>query len=174
MDTVTDFGPGSSDATGHVTAALGEAGEASSSAIPSAAWGVHALPLDYTPMKEYVAKGHNVFSFEREGDCVICGDHLAPNGGLHVICSNDGCEAVGHLDCWSRHMLQGQDEETLLPMTGSCPKCGGEVRWEDMMKELTLRVRGQKDVEKLLKTKKRTKAKTSDKAKPKSKAKAKA
>ena len=163
MDIVTDFGPGSNDTAEPTIVASSEASGAAASAVLTESWGVYALPLDYAPMKEYVAKGHSVFSFEREGDCVVCGDHLASGEGLHAICSNDGCEAVGHLDCWSRHMLHGQDKETLLPTTGSCPQCGGEVRWGDMMKELTLRVRGQKDVEKLLKTKKSAKAKGKEK-----------
>lgn len=172
MDIVTDFGPGSSDTAAQpAPAAPSDAGTNPASTAPGESWGVHALPLDYAPMKDYVAKGHSVFSFEREGDCAVCGDHLTSGEGLHAICTNDGCEAVGHLDCWGRHVLrgQGEGEETILPTTGSCPRCGGEVRWGDMMRELTLRTRGQKDVEKLLKTKKSVKAKGTGKGKGKDK-----
>ncbi|KAK0619000.1 hypothetical protein B0T14DRAFT_518384 [Immersiella caudata] len=121
-------------------------------------WGIHALPLGYEPIKEYVAKGQNVFEFEREGNCVVCREAILSEQGLHAICTNDGCEGVGHLSCWSRHFLPGSDaggDGNILPIQGQCPKCKGVVQWGDMMKELTLRVRGQKDVEKLLKTKRK-------------------
>ncbi|KAK3325953.1 hypothetical protein B0H66DRAFT_144164 [Apodospora peruviana] len=122
-------------------------------------WGIHALPLDYKPMKEYVAKGHEIFEFEKEGNCVVCGEAVEADKGLHAICSNNRCEGVGHLSCWSRHLLAGeqqQDRDTsILPIEGQCPKCHGTVQWGDMMKELTLRLRGGKEVEKLLKTRRR-------------------
>ena len=128
--------------------------------------GVHALPVDYAPMKEYVAKTRSIFEFEREGACVVCGEDLPPGEGLYAVCSGSGCEAVGHLSCWSRHILgkEGEGDGAILPVCGNCPKCKGEVRWGDMMKELSLRVRGPKEVEKLLKEpqKRKRKAKADD------------
>ncbi|KAK0739391.1 hypothetical protein B0T21DRAFT_329207 [Apiosordaria backusii] len=136
----------------------------------TSAWGIHALPLDYEPLKEYVAKGQDIFEFERQGDCVICKETIDPEeGGLHAVCSNERCEGVGHLRCWGRHLLQGEDgggDGAVLPVGGECPKCRGHVHWGTMMKELTLRVRGTKEVEKLLKVKrKRAVRKKSDKIK---------
>ncbi|KAF4970419.1 hypothetical protein FZEAL_10043 [Fusarium zealandicum] len=124
---------------------------------PSEPWGINALPLDYTPMKGYVEKVHNVVSFEREGKCVHCHEELETRKGLQPMCPNDGCEAMGHLDCWSKHALRGEDDGTLIPRSCTCPSCGGAIQWGDMMKELTLRVRGPKEVEKLLKKKRRAK-----------------
>ena len=131
-------------------------------------WGIHALNVDYAPMKDYVAKGREVFEFERAGDCVVCGEGIVcddgdnSSQGFHALCPNEGCEAVGHLGCWSRHMLKGdggdggqpQRMDAILPVGGRCPRCHGRVRWVDMMRELTLRVRGEKEMEKLLKVKK--------------------
>jgi structure-specific endonuclease subunit SLX1 len=125
-------------------------------------WGIHALPLDYAPLKDYVAKGNSVIEFEQEGKCVVCHEPLESGKGLHVICNNHGCEGVGHLACWSQHLLssceQGEDVD-ILPLEGACPKCHGAVDWGLMMKELTLRTRGKKDVEKLLKEKRKRAAK---------------
>ncbi|KAK0652589.1 hypothetical protein B0T16DRAFT_321830 [Cercophora newfieldiana] len=131
-------------------------------------WGIHALPLDYEPIKDYVVKSQNVFEFEQEGNCVICRDEILSGQGLHAVCTNEGCEGVGHLSCWSRHFLPASDldgDGTILPIHGHCPKCKGGVQWSDMMKELTLRVRGQKDIEKLLKTKRKRAAKAKAAAK---------
>lgn len=145
-------------------------------------WGIHALPLDHSPLAPYLEKGQEINIFEREGNCVICQQRLEHDKGLYAICSNGECEGVGHLDCWSRHLLhQGDGDDAqglILPMEGQCPKCSGRVKWSAMMRELTLRVRGHKEVEKVLKRNKRaagtTKAKTKGTAKTKVKPKAKA
>ena len=119
--------------------------------------GIHRLPLDYEPIKEYVKKGKEVFDFEREGQCVVCRQALNPGGGLYALCTNEGCEGVGHLSCWSQHLLRSGGTDSVLPIEGHCPSCNGSVHWGAMMKELTLRLRGGKEVEKLLK-KRRSKA----------------
>ncbi|OAA72338.1 GIY-YIG catalytic domain containing protein [Cordyceps fumosorosea ARSEF 2679] len=118
--------------------------------------GIHALPLDYAPVREYAGKAREVVAFERQGGCVHCGEEMAAGEGLQAMCPNGGCVAMGHLDCWGRHALASEAEEgVVLPQTCECPSCGGEVRWGDMMKELTLRVRGEGEVDKLLRVKKR-------------------
>ena len=124
---------------------------------PDAPWGINALPVDYSPMKPYVEKAQGVVVFEREGKCVHCKEQMESGHGLYPICSNEGCEAMGHLDCWSKHALTGADEGVVLPDSCTCPSCSGEVRWGDMMKELSLRVRGPQEVEKLLKKRRRAK-----------------
>ena len=136
--------------------------------------GIYALPLDYTPLEEYIAKGQEIFEFERQGSCVVCDGAMVAGRGLYAICPNTRCEAVGHLDCWSRCLLKqeakrarmGEGDE-ILPVKGACPKCHGEVLWGTMMKELTLRIRGQAEVDKLLKRKRRRAAKGKVKGKRK-------
>ncbi|KAK3359614.1 giy-yig catalytic domain-containing protein [Lasiosphaeria hispida] len=121
-------------------------------------WGIHALSLNYMPIKEYVVKGQGVFDFEREGDCIVCRRRIDSGEGLHALCTNDSCEGVGHLSCWSQHFLPAHEvthDSNVIPIEGRCPKCEGHIQWVDMMKELTLRIRGKKDVEKLLKAKRR-------------------
>lgn len=120
--------------------------------------GIHALPLDYALVKEYVQKAQDVVAFEKEGRCVHCDEDMVSGEGLHAMCPNDDCVAMGHLDCWSKHALATEgDAEAMIPRTCSCPSCGGHLRWSDMITELTLRVRGQREVEKLLKVRKRGK-----------------
>ncbi|KDN69266.1 putative GIY-YIG catalytic domain-containing protein [Colletotrichum sublineola] len=139
LDVVTDFGP-----------------DLAASSSDDAVWGIHALPLDYTPIEEYVEKGQSITTFEREGNCVVCAEALPHGQGLLAVCPNEACEGVGHLSCWSRHMLRNEGEQqAVVPIQGRCPKCGGHVRWLDMMKELTLRERGAKEIDALLKKKKR-------------------
>ncbi|KAI0883082.1 uncharacterized protein GGS22DRAFT_167848 [Annulohypoxylon maeteangense] len=121
-------------------------------------WGIHALPLDYAPMKDYVTKTKSIYDFEREGDCVVCREHLEPGQGLYATCSNASCEGTGHVSCWSKHILGKEADENIIPISGHCPKCKGRVTWIDLMKEVSLRVRGAKEVEKLLKKPRKRKA----------------
>ncbi|KAI0141593.1 GIY-YIG catalytic domain-containing protein [Xylariaceae sp. FL1272] len=147
VDVVTDFGPGDEEAERD--------------------WGIHGLPLDYAPMTRYVQKTKDLYAFEREGDCVFCHQKLEPDNGLYATCSNADCEGTGHLTCWSRSFLNdenGEDaqEQEVLPVEGRCPNCYGNVAWIDMMREVTLRVRGQKDVDRLLKVRKKRKTRVED------------
>ncbi|KAK3901211.1 hypothetical protein C8A05DRAFT_45083 [Staphylotrichum tortipilum] len=146
---VTDFGGGGG-------------GEEAGAEPP--AWGIHALPLDYEPIKEYVVKGQEIFEFEQQGKCVVCKEELPAEGSLHALCSNEGCNGVGHLSCWSRHLLGSGNSEHIVPVGGQCPKCKGEVQWGVMMKEMTLRLRGRKEVEQLLKRKRKRATKKTAKA----------
>lgn len=163
LEVVTDFGP---DGKGGRGTSSGDEAHADGASVASSAegsasdtfrWGIDALALDYAPMKEYVEKSQSIFTFEREGTCIICKEELEHGNGLHVVCSASGCEGVGHLTCWSRHLLE-QDQEgrdAVIPVQGRCPSCQADVRWDDMMKELTLRTRGPKEVTRLLKPTKR-------------------
>jgi structure-specific endonuclease subunit SLX1 len=156
LPVITDFEP----STTTTAPAVDAEGEEDGPKLPS--WGIHALPVDYVPMKDYVSKGREVFRFEREGHCVVCKEYMPPGEGVYALCANDGCEGVGHLSCWSRHMIPPREwQDNLIPVDGRCPKCSGEIHWADMMRELTLRTRGSKEVDKLLKKKRvpKTKAK---------------
>ncbi|KAK8135486.1 GIY-YIG catalytic domain-containing protein [Apiospora sp. TS-2023a] len=149
MAIVTDFEPVAGDTE---TVTQVEEGEEEEAAAPPAAWGIHALPLDYAPMREVVTKTESIFSFEREGNCVVCDEHLPTGEGVYAACTNAGCEGVGHVACWSSYLLGGSGvTDEVLPIGGHCPQCDGSVTWGEMMTEMTLRMHGRKEVEKLLK-----------------------
>ncbi|KAI1135572.1 structure-specific endonuclease subunit SLX1 [Hypoxylon sp. FL0543] len=148
----TDFGPSRSSST---------AGRSNGNE-PEQPWGIHALPLDYAPMKDYVTKTKSIYDFEREGNCVVCGEHLEPGEGLYATCSNAGCEGTGHVSCWSKHLLGNEAAEDIIPISGHCPECKGTVVWGDLMREMSLRVRGARELDKLLRKprKRKTRAET--------------
>ncbi|KAI1640712.1 GIY-YIG catalytic domain-containing protein [Biscogniauxia mediterranea] len=123
-------------------------------------WGIHALPLDYDPIKEYVRKAQSLHAVESEPSCLVCGKALLPGRGLYATCPNAECDGTGHVSCWSRNLLRyinndkTKDDE-IIPVEGRCPKCRTVVNWGVMMKEMSLRVRGSKEVDKLLSKKTR-------------------
>lgn len=120
--------------------------------------GIQGLAVAYENEKTHVEKGRNIVDFEREGSCALCHDQLEHGAGIYTICPSPGCESVTHLTCLSQHFLR-DDGDSLVPIMGRCPSCDTELRWVDVVKELTLRMRGQKEVEKLLKVKRARKGK---------------
>jgi structure-specific endonuclease subunit SLX1 len=114
--------------------------------------GIAALDVGYANLKSYVEKAKGVIDFEREGACAVCHEDLEHDAGIYTICPNPECEAVTHMTCLSKHFLKNE-ENALVPVTGTCPSCKAKLRWIDVVKELSLRMRGQKEVEKLLKEK---------------------
>ncbi|KAN0099757.1 hypothetical protein V8E51_013532 [Hyaloscypha variabilis] len=120
--------------------------------------GIAKLIVDYSNEKPHVEKGKNIVDFEREGSCAICHGELEHDAGIYTICPNKACESVSHLTCLSHHFLK-DEEDALIPVKGHCPNCKAEIRWVDVVKELSLRIRGQKEVEKLLKEKRVRKGK---------------
>jgi structure-specific endonuclease subunit SLX1 len=127
--------------------------------------GIAALPLTYVPHKQHVEKGKAIIEFEREGSCSICSQDLIHDRGIYAICPHPGCESVSHLTCLSKSFLEGETGEhgsnrelsvtdrgpALVPMIGKCKCCGRAMKWLDVVKEVTLRMRGVKEVEGLLK-----------------------
>lgn len=114
--------------------------------------GIQGLEIGYANEKAHVEKAKNIVDFEREGSCAICQEDLEHDEGVYAICPAPGCELATHLTCLSRHFLK-DNEDSLVPIKGNCPSCDTELRWIDVVKELSLRMRGQKEVEKLLKKK---------------------
>ncbi|KAL2889235.1 Structure-specific endonuclease subunit SLX1 [Ceratocystis lukuohia] len=132
--------------------------------------GIKSIPIDYKPLKDYAEKTRSIFEFERQGCCVFCRGNMKNGEGLYVVCPGVGCEAVGHLDCWAKHGLSSTSTPTnsgehtaMIPIEAQCPGCGKVASWGELMKELSLRVRGAKEVDKLLKKRRSAKAKVKTK-----------
>lgn len=147
---VTDFPP--------VVVEGGEEDESPKAKKPKTADGLAALDIDYLSAKPHVMKAKEIVEFEREGVCAVCQEKLEHEAGIYSICPSPGCESVTHLTCLSKHFLTN-DKSSIIPIQGSCPSCKMELLWVDVVKELTLRMRGQKEVEKLLKVKRVRKGK---------------
>ncbi|QSZ31237.1 hypothetical protein DSL72_000800 [Monilinia vaccinii-corymbosi] len=124
--------------------------------------GIEVLKLAYEDTKQHLEKGKRIFHADMQASCKICKQDLHPDSGLHTICPNPGCDAITHMTCLSRYFLRGEktDEKPLVPIKGSCPGCKMEIRWKDVVTELSLRMRGPQLIEKLLKPKRVKKAKS--------------
>lgn len=60
------------------------------------------------------------------------------------------------------------EDQALVPLEGKCKDCGGTMLWVDIVKEVTLRMRGAKEVDRLLKEPKKKASKDPNPCKSKS------
>ncbi|RKF76361.1 Structure-specific endonuclease subunit slx1 [Golovinomyces cichoracearum] len=118
--------------------------------------GIKDLVLDYSNVKSHVEKGKNIVDFEQEGTCSICKTELEHGKGIYAICPNLKCTSVTHITCLGKRFL-GVYEDQVVPIKGTCPVCLNEFRWIDVVKEISLRMRGLKEVENLMKIKRKRK-----------------
>lgn len=118
--------------------------------------GIYALSLDYVPMKHHVEKTRHLFLDSCQNSCVVCDKSLNQEEDKVLICPHDQCQMAAHLQCLAHHFLN-QDTKTdcLLPVQGQCPSCERQLRWTDLVRELSLRMRGEDAIRKLLNPKAR-------------------
>ncbi|PQE23752.1 GIY-YIG catalytic domain-containing protein [Rutstroemia sp. NJR-2017a BBW] len=121
--------------------------------------GIAALNILYQDNKPHVSKARDIIAQGREGLCDVCQQDLKKDPGIHTTCPNPGCEGVTHMSCLSKHFLRSDGDGTMIPIKGLCPSCKTEILWIDVVKEVSLRMRGEKQVEKLLKEKRVRKGK---------------
>jgi structure-specific endonuclease subunit SLX1 len=115
--------------------------------------GVENLDFGYSSMKAHVEKSRTVLA-RADNTCAVCAKHTGNSENILLVCAHNHCEAVTHLHCLSKHFIQASSSGTegpMLPIEGSCPSCKKQTQWQTLVKELTLRARGEKDLEKLFK-----------------------
>lgn len=123
--------------------------------------GIEALKIAYQDTKSHLEKGKIIFNSDIKGSCKVCNETVHQDSGLYTICTNTECNAICHMKCLGQHFLQSEKpgETPLVPIKGVCPSCKTEIRWKDVVTELSLRIRGPKLVEKLLQPKRAKKVK---------------
>ncbi|RMD40922.1 hypothetical protein DV735_g4204, partial [Chaetothyriales sp. CBS 134920] len=124
--------------------------------------GVYGIDPTYARYQDVLTK--SVFILD-DGDgqkCDLCKEAVHLQDHLFTICPNDRCQSISHLTCLSKHFLQHANADQLVPEQGQCPSCHSSLDWVDLMTQLTLRNRGQKEVRKVLGKKRRPKAATAE------------
>ncbi|CAI6295389.1 unnamed protein product [Periconia digitata] len=120
---------------------------------------IKAISVAYEDCQAYTEKGQAVFQDGESHSCSICKGKLESTKALAILCPVEGCHAVTHIHCQSgRFLAEERDPDSLIPIQGTCVSCKTPLKWIDLMKELSLRTRGQKEIEVMLKPKRRKKA----------------
>jgi len=137
---------------------------AAESADEAALKGIRAIDVTYAPLKDHLAKSRALLSESSHATCNLCPKALPSTGASLLTCPNPECDATAHITCLSAHFLSSAPAETLIPTTGHCPSCKSPLEWQDLVKELSLRMRGEKEIEALFKPPRtrKTKAKAAE------------
>lgn len=122
--------------------------------------GVAALDVGYASLKPYLTKTLAALEGDTILGCAVCKVPLNPKEDLILFCHHQSCEMVSHLTCLSNHFLD--DLYSILPLEGNCPSCTKKLIWSDLLRELSLRIRGHLQTEQLLKKPRQKKQKATD------------
>ncbi|KAK3704612.1 Slx4p interacting protein [Vermiconidia calcicola] len=123
--------------------------------------GIYALDVGYSGLKAHLEKSKVVLGAAIPPKCTFCHDDLPQGGVMSIVCPTHDCGTSGHLECFATHFLE-TNGDSLVPTTGTCPACGTKMQWIDLVKESSLRMRGEKEVEKLFRVRKPRRTKKQD------------
>lgn len=87
--------------------------------------------------------------------CELCDIGLDIDKDLFNICLDQDCTCMTHLSCLSTQFLKNASLGAFVPKDGRCPACNTTLQWADLMRLLSLRLRGQKEIGRLLKKRNR-------------------
>ena len=114
--------------------------------------GVDNLDVGYSGLRNHVEKSLLLLSEGEAQTCAVCTKRLGSLSPTTLVCPKDNCQAVSHLTCLSRRFLDEEGEPgSVVPKAGSCPQCKSTFQWIDLVKEMSLRVRGESEVKRLMK-----------------------
>ncbi|EFQ94562.1 hypothetical protein CFE70_006293 [Pyrenophora teres f. teres 0-1] len=121
---------------------------------------IRAIPVAYEDLKPYVEKSMSTLGDGKTRNCAVCNKHVNIDRSLVLICPNETCRSVAHMSCLSQTFLADEaNKEAFIPIEGTCPSCHSPIKWSDMIKELSLRMRGEEELKTLFKAKRKKKKK---------------
>ena len=121
--------------------------------------GIDALDTNYVALKGHVEKSLFMLAENEHVNCAVCNQKIKAPGGAVLVCPKSDCRMASHMSCLARKFLQEEGGENLIPSTGHCPSCYSKLQWVNLVRELSLRMRGKKEVEKLMRKPKKSKSK---------------
>ncbi|MCJ1465782.1 Slx4p interacting protein [Pseudocyphellaria aurata] len=122
--------------------------------------GTDGIDVGYSKLKAHVEKSLFLLAGGEANRCAVCAEDIKSQAQTLLVCSLTTCRAVFHMTCLAQSFLdQEHQKNALIPTSGRCPQCSSELQWVDLVKEMSLRVRGEAEVAKLMKMPKVPKAK---------------
>lgn len=118
--------------------------------------GIQALDVGYTSLKQHLRKSQELFGADAPTlQCCVCQSEVPSSGASTLVCSNDDCSAVSHLQCLATKFQSEIElsDDLVVRSTGRCPTCSSELQWVNLAKELSLRMRGEREIKEIFKTK---------------------
>ncbi|KAI1619234.1 hypothetical protein EDD37DRAFT_660432 [Exophiala viscosa] len=115
--------------------------------------GVHGVDPTYARLRNVFEKSQFLLDEDDDHRCSACRDSIDLRRDLFVLCHTNGCQGISHINCLADRSLKEERSDSMVPGKGSCPACNQKHAWTELMQQVTLRTRGMKEVQKLLKKK---------------------
>ncbi|KAF1962469.1 structure-specific endonuclease subunit SLX1 [Byssothecium circinans] len=120
---------------------------------------IRDIPVAYEDAKAHVEKAKNLLEEHGSTSCGICKSRIDASSTIALVCPSEGCRTVTHMRCLStRFLAEEKNHDSLIPLEGTCPGCKSPLQWTTLVKEMSLRTRGEKEIEAMFKPKRRKKA----------------
>ncbi|CAF9914147.1 MAG: Slx4p interacting protein [Alectoria fallacina] len=125
--------------------------------------GIQGLDFGYSKLKDHVEKSIFFLAEDEAQKCVLCAKSLGPQTAMALLCPQEGCRTASHMICLATKFIEEEGTGVgVTPISGRCPGCKEELQWIDLIKELSLRARGEKEVAQMMKKPKERKTKNSN------------
>ncbi len=109
--------------------------------------GIKGIDVGYTYLAGPIKKSTFLLAEGEPIDCSVCAKEIGLEKRLSLICPAEGCKAAFHLSCLGAKFLHDEGpSDSIVPISGKCPECKSEMLWVDLVKEMSLRIRGKKEL----------------------------
>lgn len=122
--------------------------------------GIEGLDVGYSGLKNHVEKSIFFLTEDEALKCAICAQTLGPKTAMTLLCPQADCRTASHMACLATKFVEDEGAgAAIIPVSGRCPGCKEELQWIDLIKELSLRARGEKQIAQIMKKPKERKPK---------------
>lgn len=106
---------------------------------------IDGLDLSNKGLDSYREKAAFLLDDGEDFDCGVCKGSLRLKDDLILVCPQELCKCASHLMCLASTFLDDERiRDEIIPPEGECPACNSTVEWSTLIRELSLRTRGQK------------------------------
>lgn len=122
--------------------------------------GIEGLDVGYSRLKNHVRKSTLFLTKDEDLKCAVCTKNLGPKTAMALLCPQEDCRTASHLTCLATKFIEDEKASAAVtPISGRCLGCKAELQWIDLIKDLSLRARGEKEVAQMMKKPKERKTK---------------
>lgn len=122
--------------------------------------GPEGVDPTYARFSDVFQKSQFLLDDDDNHKCSVCSESLDIRRSLFILCPSDKCYDISHVTCVAHKSRVEDEASAIIPEVGVCPSCKGSHPWPELMQQVTLRTRGEKEVEKLLSKKAKSRAAT--------------
>ncbi len=120
--------------------------------VPPSVGGIEGIDVSYIRIKAHIEKSIVLLGEEGSKCCAVCSVLLKPQSSTVVTCPTEGCRAMSHIACLAaKNSPSRPSAEVILPMEIRCTGCHQVHAWVDLVREWSIRMRGEKDLVQILK-----------------------